>query len=75
MGLTRGRPGGAGVFRWRNIAASLLLLRPESLGHAILLRAMLPFEPETPPDLASKRILIANGKHDPIIPVGVVNPP
>ena len=52
-----------------NIAASLLLLRPESLGHAILLRAMLPFEPETLPNLASKRILMANGKHDPIIPV------
>ena len=52
-----------------NIAASLLLMRPESLRHAILLRAMLPFEPETTPDLASKRILMSNGKRDPIIPV------
>ena len=52
-----------------NIAASLLLLRPESLADAILLRAMLPFEPETAPDLSSKRVLMANGKHDPIIPM------
>ena len=52
-----------------NIAASLLLLRPETLGSAILLRAMLPFEPEALPALAGKRILMANGKQDPIIPL------
>ena len=52
-----------------NIAASVLLLRPESLANAILLRAMLPFEPEAPPDLSNKRILMSNGKQDPIIPI------
>ena len=52
-----------------NIAASLLLMRPEVLGDAILLRAMLPFEPETMPSLSTKRVLMANGKHDTIIPL------
>jgi phospholipase/carboxylesterase len=52
-----------------NIAASLLLLRPEALAHAILLRAMLPFEPDAMPNLATKRIMMSNGKHDPIIPI------
>jgi predicted esterase len=53
-----------------NIAASMLLLRPESLAGAILLRAMLPFEPgEALPDLSGKKILMANGRRDPIIPV------
>lgn len=53
-----------------NIAASLLLLRPESFANAILLRAMLPFEPEgSTPDLSGKKILMSNGKHDPIIPL------
>jgi predicted esterase len=52
-----------------NIAASLLLLRPESLSAAILLRAMLPFEPQTIPNLHGKRILLSNGKRDPIIPL------
>jgi phospholipase/carboxylesterase len=52
-----------------NIAASLLLLRPECLSGAILLRAMLPFEPEKVPDLTRKKILMANGRNDPIIPI------
>ncbi len=52
-----------------NIAASLLLTRPEVLGDAILLRAMLPFEPETTQDLSTKRVLLANGQHDTIIPL------
>ena len=52
-----------------NIAASVLLLRPESVADAILLRAMMPFEPGALPDLSSKRIFMANGNHDPIIPV------
>ena len=52
-----------------NIAASLLLLRPESLAHASLLRAMLPFEPEQVPVLTGKRVLMANGMQDPIIPM------
>ncbi len=51
-----------------NIAASLLLSRPESLAHAILLRAMLPFEPAVMPDLSAKRILMENGKRDTVIP-------
>jgi phospholipase/carboxylesterase len=52
-----------------NIAASMLLLRPESIANAGLLRAMLPFEPDALPDLSKKRILMSNGKHDPIIPM------
>ena len=52
-----------------NIAASLYLLRPQSLGNAMLLRAMLPFEPEQKPVLVTKRILMSNGSQDPIIPM------
>lgn len=52
-----------------NIAASLFLLRPESLAGAVLLRPMVVLEPEHVPDLRGKRILIASGRHDPIVPV------
>jgi len=52
-----------------NIAASMLLLRPSSIANAVLLRAMLPFEPEESPGLSGKRILMSNGKNDPIIPM------
>jgi predicted esterase len=51
-----------------NIAASVLLLRPETFGVAILFRAMVPLEPEKPPELANVRVWIGAGKHDPIIP-------
>src|SRR5437870_6640714 len=51
-----------------NIAASMLLLRPEILSAAILFRAMVPLVPETQPNLNAKRIWIGSGAHDPIVP-------
>ena len=51
-----------------NIAASVLLSRPEVLGGVILLRPMVPFEPERLPDLSGKRILISAGHRDEMIP-------
>jgi len=51
-----------------NIAASLLLLHPELLAGAVLLRAMVPFEPETLPDLSGTPVYLAAGRSDPIVP-------
>ena len=51
-----------------NIAASMLLLRPEILSAAILFRAMVPHVPEKLPDLSSVRVWIGAGSQDPIIP-------
>lgn len=51
-----------------NIAASLLLLRPEILRAAILFRAMVPLIPDSMPDLSSVDIWIGAGDHDPIVP-------
>jgi predicted esterase len=51
-----------------NIAASLLLLRPETLGGAVLFRAMVPLVPEKLPDLSSVRVWIGAGNQDLIIP-------
>lgn len=50
-----------------NIAASVLLLRPEILSSAILFRPMIPLVPNTLPNLSSKRVLISAGLHDPIV--------
>lgn len=52
-----------------NIAASLLLSDPEMLAGAILFRAMVPFEPDTLPNLSDTPIFMSSGRHDPIIPV------
>ena len=51
-----------------NIAASMLLLRPEIAPKAILFRAMVPLNPDTLPDLASVRVWIGAGDQDPIVP-------
>jgi predicted esterase len=51
-----------------NIAASLLLLRPESLAAAVLLRPMVVLEPAAVPGLHGKRVLISSGSFDPIVP-------
>ena len=50
-----------------NIAASMLLLRPEILSSAILFRAMVPLVPQTLPDLTKKHIFISSGLYDPIV--------
>jgi phospholipase/carboxylesterase len=52
-----------------NIAGALLLLRPEILRHAALLRPMTPIIPKSPSDLSGRRILLASGRLDPLIPV------
>jgi predicted esterase len=51
-----------------NIAASMLLLRPEILHAAILFRAMVPLVPENLPDLSSVRVWIGAGDQDRLIP-------
>jgi len=51
-----------------NIAASMLLLRPEILAVAVLFRAMVPLVPETQPNLSSVNVWIGAGSNDPIVP-------
>lgn len=56
-----------------NIAASMLLLRPEVLRAAILFRAMVPLHPDKEPNLSSVRVWIGAGTNDPIIPRSETN--
>ncbi len=51
-----------------NIAASLLLSRPTVLAGGALFRAMVPFEPDSTPELDGKRVLISAGRFDTMIP-------
>jgi predicted esterase len=52
-----------------NIAATLLLLRPDTLGGAILLRSMVVIDqPAAPTSLSGKRVLLCHGSTDPIVP-------
>jgi glyoxalase family protein len=58
----------AGYSNGANIAASLMLLRPEALAGAVLFHAMVPLAPETPPDLRGVPVFMGAGRADPLIP-------
>jgi predicted esterase len=68
-GFDANRVVAVGYSNGANIAASLLLLRPEILSGAVLLRAMVPLEPEQAPQLFKVPVFIASGRFDPIVPI------
>jgi phospholipase/carboxylesterase len=49
-----------------NIAAAMLLEGAAAFPRAVLIRAMVPLEPETPADLSRTEVLLASGNYDPI---------
>ncbi len=61
-------PVAVGFSNGANIAAALLLLQPEVLAGAILLRAMVPLSEPPKAELAGKPILLLSGQADPIVP-------
>jgi predicted esterase len=56
----------AGFSNGANIAAAMMLLRPEVLRGAVLFHPMPPLEPETAPDLAARPVFIGAGQTDPL---------
>ncbi|RUP16250.1 MAG: alpha/beta hydrolase [Methylobacterium sp.] len=64
-----GAPLALGFSNGANIAASLLMLRPETLTGAVLIRPMVPFAEPPAADLAGRPVLILSGAMDPIVPV------
>jgi predicted esterase len=66
-GLDASRLIAVGYSNGANIAASLMLLHPGLLRAAVLLRAMVPFEPEEPPDLPGMPVFLAAGRGDQMI--------
>ncbi len=68
-GFDAARVTAVGYSNGANIAAAILLLRPETLAGAILFRAMVPLaQPPAASDLRGKPVLISAGAADPIIP-------
>jgi predicted esterase len=60
-------PIAVGFSNGANIAAALLLLYPGTLSAGLLLRPMVPLVPDPLPVLNDVRVLIAAGRHDPIV--------
>ena len=61
-------PVAVGFSNGANIAAALLLLRPGTLGGALLLRPMVPLVPDPLPALGGVPVQINAGLVDPIVP-------
>lgn len=56
-----------------NIASAMMLLRPEILRGAILLRGQIPLIPERLLDLTGKAAFLSSGKFDPIVDANGAN--
>lgn len=54
-----------------NIASALLFTHPEAIGDAILIAAMPPFGVAPAADLTGHRVLISNGRRDPMAPAAL----
>ncbi|MGU3537498.1 alpha/beta hydrolase [Methylobacterium sp. A54F] len=61
-------PVAVGFSNGANIAAALLLLHPEALAGAALLRPMAPLAAPSVPDLAGRPVLMLSGAADPVAP-------
>jgi phospholipase/carboxylesterase len=61
-------PVAVGFSNGANIAAALLLLEPDALAGAILLRAMVPLSDPPKAELGGKPVLLLSGQADPIVP-------
>ncbi|MFG1290830.1 alpha/beta hydrolase [Xanthobacter versatilis] len=61
-------PVAVGFSNGANIAAAVMLLRPETLAGAVLLRPMVPLADPPAGDLPSTPVLMLSGAMDPIVP-------
>jgi phospholipase/carboxylesterase len=62
-------PVAVGFSNGANIAAALMLLHPEALAGAVLIRAMPPLtRPPEGSGLTGKRVLLLSGRADPLVP-------
>lgn len=67
-GFDRDNVVAVGFSNGANVAAGALLHRAGALRGAVLFAAMVPFEPEDPPDLSEVAVFLGSGRADPIAP-------
>jgi phospholipase/carboxylesterase len=72
-GLDASQVVAVGYSNGANIASAMMLLRPETLRGAVLLRGQLPLVPEKPPILTGKAAFLSSGKFDPIVDADSAN--
>jgi phospholipase/carboxylesterase len=65
-GFDAGRVMALGYSNGANIAAAMLLTGAAAFPRSVLVRAMVPLEPEAQPDLTGTEVLLAAGLYDPL---------
>ena len=66
-GFSPGKVIAVGYSNGANIAGSVMLTDPQLLAGAVLFRPMVPFIPDSPPNLGSLAALLSAGRRDPIV--------
>jgi phospholipase/carboxylesterase len=61
------KPVAVGYSNGANVATALMLLQPDALAGAVLMRGTVPFVPESLPDLRNIPVLILAGSADPMV--------
>jgi len=72
-GLNPGKLVALGYSNGANIASSLLLTYSNLIAGAVLLRAMVPFEPSEPISGSRSQVLLLSGDRDPLVPIHDAN--
>jgi predicted esterase len=67
LGFDAARVVAVGFSNGANIASSVLLLRPGVLAGAVIFRGQVPIVPEPMPAATPSRVLISNGRVDPLV--------
>src|SRR5690242_2434898 len=67
-GFDRSKVVALGYSNGANIASAVMLLHPGVLAGGVLLRAMVPLEPNPLPAIKGTRVCISNGEQDPMAP-------
>jgi len=67
LGFAASRVVAVGFSNGANIASSVLLLRPGVLAGAVIFRGQVPIVPEPMPAPTASRVLISNGRIDPLV--------
>ncbi len=72
-GFDPGKVVAAGFSNGANIASTVMLLRPETLSEGVLIRAMVTLEDAQPTGLEGKRVFLASGRFDGMVPTENAN--
>lgn len=66
-GIDRRKLTAIGYSNGANMVTAMMLLRPDTFGDAVLLRPMLPFQPDPGLDLSGRRVLVLGGASDQVV--------